>query len=106
MAERREGVRAIEVKIVDGYTQGLHYFFAVPKGVDDIRIVYDATKSGLNQAVWSPNFFLPTMSSVLNHANDQTWYGDIDIGEMFLNYFLDPALRERAGIEVTALGRY
>lgn len=91
--------------ITPGPVKSLTGFFAVPKGVDDIRIVYDATKSGLNKAVWSPNFFLPTMTSVLNHADDQTWYGDIDIGEMFLNYFMDSALRERAGVEVTALGR-
>lgn len=78
-------------------------FFAVPKGTDDIRIVYDTTKSGLNNAIWTPKFFLPTMASVLNYADDHTFYGDIDIGEMFLNYFLDPEIRPWAGVDVTAL---
>ena len=29
---------------------------------------------------------------VLRNANNQSWYGDIDLGEMFLNYFLDEKL--------------
>ena len=33
-------------------------FFAVPKGERDIRMVYDATASGLNGAVWSPVPFI------------------------------------------------
>jgi hypothetical protein len=36
-------------------------FFAVPKGTAGIRVVYDATRSGLNDAIWAPNFFLPTI---------------------------------------------
>jgi hypothetical protein len=43
------------------------------------------------------------MASVLNHADDKTFYGDIDIGEMFLNYFLDPELRPWAGVDVTGI---
>lgn len=89
--------------IVPGFVKSLTSFFAVPKGTDDIRIVYDATKSGLNNAIWTPNFCLPTMVSVLNNADDKTFYGDIDIGEMFLNYFLDPELRPWAGVDVTGL---
>jgi hypothetical protein len=96
-------------KIVDrryispGFVNSLTGFFAVPKGIDDIRVVYDATKSRLNDAIWAPNFYLPTMSSVLNNADDTTFYGDIDIGEMFLNYFLDPDVRPWAGVDVTEL---
>jgi hypothetical protein len=55
-------------------------------------VVYDATKSGLNDTIWAPNFFLLTMSSVLHNTDDMTFYGDIHIGGMFLNYFLDPAV--------------
>jgi hypothetical protein len=89
--------------ISPGFAKSLTSFFAVPKGVGDIRVVYDATKSGLNDAIWTPTFFLPTIRSVLQDANEETFYGDIDIGEMFLNYFLDPALRPWAGVDVTEL---
>jgi len=38
-------------------------FFAVPKGEDDIRMVYDATANKLNECVWVPSFWLPTIDS-------------------------------------------
>jgi hypothetical protein len=89
--------------ITTGFVRSLTGFFAVPKGVGDIRVVYDATKSGLNLAIWAPRFFLPSMASVLQKADDKTYYGDIDIGEMFLNYFLDPKLRPWAGVDISEL---
>ena len=79
-------------------------FFDVPRGNADIRMVYDATKCGLNDALWTPNFFLPTIDSILRNADDDTWFGDIDLGEMFLNYWLDEELRPYAGVDVSLLG--
>ena len=35
-------------------------YFGVPKGEDDVRMVYNATANGLNECVWSPSFWLPT----------------------------------------------
>ena len=40
-------------------------FFAVPKGEDDIRLVYDATANKLNECVWVPSFWLPTINSLV-----------------------------------------
>jgi hypothetical protein len=37
-------------------------YFAVPKGEDNIRMVYDATANRLNEAVWVPTFWLPTIN--------------------------------------------
>lgn len=88
--------------IVPGYVKSLTSFFPVPKGTEDIRVVYDATRSGLNAAIWSPNFMLPTATSVLNNATERTFFGDIDLGEMFLNYFLDKRLRPLAGVDLGA----
>ena len=90
--------------ILPGKVNSLTGFFAVPKGTDDIRIVYDATACGLNHALWSPNFALPTIDSVLRGANQDTWFSDIDLGEMFLNYFLDEELRRFAGVDVREIG--
>jgi len=61
----------------------------VPQAKVDIRVVYDATQCGLNDALWAPNFFLPTVDSILRNASSATWFGDINLGEMFLNYALD-----------------
>ena len=41
------------------------------------------------------------MDSVLRNADSDTWYGDIDLGEMFLNYFLDEKLRPYARVNVS-----
>jgi hypothetical protein len=43
----------------------LHYF-AVPKGEADIRVVFNGTSCGLNDALWSPNFYLPTAREQLD----------------------------------------
>ena len=88
-----------------GYVTSTTGFFDVPKGEGDIRMVYDATKCGLNDVLWTPNFFLPTIDSILRNVDNDFWFGDIDLGEMFLNFWLDDALRPYAGVDVTELGR-
>ena len=89
--------------ITRGYVKSLTGFFAVPKGDNDIRIVYDASKCGLNDALWCPNFFLPTIDSVLRNASADTWFGDIDLGEMFLNFQLDEKILPWVGVDVSEL---
>jgi hypothetical protein len=46
--------------IASGPIESLTSFFAVPKGLDNICMVYDGTKSGLNDVIWVPRFPLPT----------------------------------------------
>ena len=66
-------------------------------------MVYDGTKSLLNAAVWAPNFFLPSIDSLLMFCTSETWFADIDLGEMFLNYFMDAKLQPFSGVDVTKL---
>jgi hypothetical protein len=47
--------------IAPGLVKSLTAFFAVPKGEDDIRLVYDGSVSGLNLSIWVPRFFLTTL---------------------------------------------
>ena len=44
---------------------------------------------------------LPTVDSILRNATDKSWFGDMDLGEMFLNYPLDKTLQPYAGVDVT-----
>ena len=39
------------------------FFFHVPKGERDIRMVYDGSKSGLNASLYAPWFALPTIDT-------------------------------------------
>eukprot|EP00956_Cyclotella_meneghiniana_P014553 scaffold21828_cov62-Cyclotella_meneghiniana.AAC.2 len=75
-------------------------FFAVPKGERDIRMVYDATASGLNSAVWAPSFWLPTIDSLVRSLDSRSWMTDRDIGDMFLNFPLHEEARPFAGVDI------
>jgi len=79
-------------------------FFSVPKGADDIRMVYDASRSGLNAALWVPGFPLPTTNTHLRSVEPGTWLADLDIGEMFLNFPLHESLRTLCGVDLSQYG--
>jgi hypothetical protein len=76
-------------------------FFCVPKGNDDIQIVYNGTSSGLNDVLWVPSFPLPTVNTLLRSVHPGTWMADTDLGKMFLNFVLHESLRELAGVDIT-----
>jgi hypothetical protein len=84
-----------------GTVKSLTSFFAVPKGIDDIRMVYDASKSGLNDAIWVPRFPLPTIATHLRAVESGTFMADLDVGEMFLNFNLHPQLQQVCGVDLT-----
>ena len=87
----------------DGTVLSMINCFAVAKGEDDIRLVYDGTKSGLNDSLWAPNFFLPSVDSMLMHIDKNTWCADLDLSEMFLNYPLHKALVPYSGVDYSAV---
>jgi hypothetical protein len=87
--------------IAPGFVTSLTSFFAVPKGEDDIRMVYDASVSGLNDTIWVPRFPLPTIQTHLRSVQEGTWMADLDIGEMFLNFVLHSDLRNLSGVDLT-----
>ena len=84
-----------------GEVRSLTSFFAVPKGEDDIRMVYDGTKSGLNDVLWAPWFPLPTIEMHLRSVGPGSFMGDIDIGDMFLNFMLHERIQPYAGVDLT-----
>lgn len=83
----------------------LHYF-AVPKGETDIRVVYDGTSCGLNDALWSPNFYLPTARSAADLLGFDTWMADVDFGEFFHNFPMDERIRKHSGVDLTSLSSH
>eukprot|EP00536_Pseudo-nitzschia_multiseries_P015069 jgi/Psemu1/41166/gm1.41166_g len=55
------------IELVDiKFVEAMMFMFHVPKGETDVRIVYNGTESGLNDALYAPCWFaLPTMDSML-----------------------------------------
>jgi len=88
--------------IEGGFVKNLTRFFAVPKGEQDIRMVYDASVSGLNKCLWVPWFLAPAIKTHLSTVNPGYYMVDIDIGEMFLNFIMhDTSLRPWCGVDFT-----
>jgi hypothetical protein len=83
-----------------GFVSNTLNFFAVAKGDSDIRVVFDGTSSGLNESLWAPNFFLPSARSAAMSLSFNTWMSDMDFGEMFHNFQMDPRLRPFSGVEL------
>ena len=103
VAAKLEGMRSRDYLEIGHVTNTVHYF-AVPKGDDDIRVVFDGTSSGLNETLWAPNFFLPSAKSAAMVMDFSTWMSDMDFGEMFHNFNLDPRIRPYSGVNVDKLG--
>ena len=51
--------------VKDGFVKSLIRYFYVPKGENDIRMVYDGTSSGFNHSIYVPNFGLPAIKTLL-----------------------------------------
>ena len=75
----------------------------MPKDQTDIPMVYNATSSGPNDAVYAPWFALPTVELHLRAVDVNTYMGDYNIGKMFLNFVLDVNIREYAGADFSEL---
>ena len=58
----------------------------------------------MNDCVWAPPFFLPTVASLLRIVDHTSVMEDRDIGKMFLNFELHPNTRRFTGIDVSPLG--
>jgi hypothetical protein len=78
-------------------------YFAVSKGLSDIRMVFDGTKSGLNDSLWVPWFALPTATTIRRTVLPGYWCAGNDFGEQFYNYWLLEDLRAMSGVDVSAL---
>ncbi len=61
-------------------------YFAVPKGGDDTRMVYDATVNKFNDCVWVPTFWLPIIDLHVRALDKNSCMTDPNIGDMFLNF--------------------
>ena len=78
-------------------------YFAVPKGDTDWRVVFHAGANKLNDCVYTPSFFLPTVNSLLGLVDGQSLMSDRDMGEMFHNFQLHPNTVKFTAIDLAPL---
>jgi hypothetical protein len=78
-------------------------WFVVPKGDDNIRLVYDARAHWLNECVWVPTFWLPTIDSLVSALDKDSWMTDRDVGDMFLNFLLHESVVPYIGVDLSLL---
>jgi hypothetical protein len=78
-------------------------YFEVPKGPDDIRVVYHGSNSGLNAQLCTPRFYMPNGYAATNVMSFETYLTDSDVGEMFPNFPMDPKLRPHAGVDLCSI---
>ena len=69
--------------------------------MDEIRMVYDATQSGLDDTVWAPWFAMPTVESYLQVVETGKFMVDCDMSEMFLNFILEPSTPLHSGVDLS-----
>jgi hypothetical protein len=100
-SDQKLGVVRDRRYITPGFVKSLTSFFLVPKGQDDVHMVYDGTVSGLNDSIWVPRFLLPTIETHLRAVDEGTHMADVDVAECFLNFILHPELRELAGVDLS-----
>ena len=84
-----------------GTLLSLTHMFYVRKGLNGIRMVYNSTSCGLNQALWAPYLGLPIIQQIICAVLPGYSQCDMDVGEMFLDFPLHPDLRPFAGVEIT-----
>ena len=72
----------------------------MPKGTDDIWVVWDLAKNGLNETMYTPTFFLAIMGSYLRRIEAGMYGGDFDIGEQFHNYMLHESEQRFCGVDI------
>lgn len=90
--------------LVEGVVVSLISFFPVPKGEEDIRMVYDGTVNGLNDSIWVPSFQLPTVWDHLRAVDLTAYMADVDVKAMFLNFPLHETLQQYCGVDLQLYG--
>jgi len=78
-------------------------YFGVPKGEFDIRVVYDGTANGLNDSIFTPTFWLPTIDTLTRALGSTSWMADRDVMDMFLNFTLHHSALPFTGVDLRPL---
>ncbi len=77
--------------IPEPVVSGTHYF-SLPKGLENIRMVYNGSSCGLNDVLWAPRFGLLMVKQTQRALLPGYIQCDLDGGGQFPNYYLHEEL--------------
>ena len=63
-------------------------------------MVYNSTSRGLNELLWAPYSTISTMPTQIRSIQHSTNMGNIDVGEMFLNFVVQKSLIKSCRVDV------
>ena len=72
--------------IIEGLILALTSLFYLPQRTQDIRMVFNEIKIGLNYSLWGPNFMFPSMVSLVMMMGPNTNMVDLHFGETFYTF--------------------
>ena len=82
-----------------GEVSTLTHYFSAPK-VEDIRMIYKGTYSGMNILIWSNHLSLPTVQYNIREVGRGTYMEAWDIGETLFKFILSEEARPFRGVEM------
>eukprot|EP00536_Pseudo-nitzschia_multiseries_P018930 jgi/Psemu1/58071/gm1.58071_g len=85
------------------FVEAMMFMSHAPKGEMDVHIVYDSTKSGLNNTLYALWFAFPTVDSMVQWVVAGMWLADNDNGKQFLSFLLHSDLRKYYGVHLSQL---
>ena len=74
--------------------------FPVSRDKTDIRMIYDASSSRINDAVWVTWFQMSTIKTYLRCVESGSYVVDMDIGKFSSNFMLEDKLQPYARVDV------
>lgn len=98
---RRAYITFVPAKDLASEVKNLTDMFTVPKGLSDVRMIFNGTSGGLTRCLWAPSFWLPMSNSMCRILNFNYEVVDIDLGEMFNNFPLCHFLSLYSGVDLT-----
>ena len=84
-----------------GSVKSLVPYFYVPKGPQDIQVVFNGTSCSLNKCLFALHFCLPTVATLLRSLDKGMYQADSNYQEMFYNVLLHRSPRLFAGVDIT-----
>ncbi|KAL7573165.1 hypothetical protein ACA910_018829 [Epithemia clementina (nom. ined.)] len=102
IANKLEDVWRKQYVVQDTCVATMNYF-CIPKWIHNIHMVYNGTKSGLNNCLYTPWLNLPNADVMIPTLDTGKWCIDDNYGKMFFNFWIHQELMGYSRMDLTPL---